>query len=88
MIKSSFEEKVTTIIASALNDVDERVNSDSWKNIIDSIAWEIGTQIGLPWDTDPRLQGLFAKPSWPYNDQWGKEEEGEKKEKTPSGEST
>jgi hypothetical protein len=44
LMKTSFEEKVTPLISKALHRLGERVNGDSWKDIIESVKWEVGTR--------------------------------------------
>lgn len=70
LMKISFEEKVTTLISQTLLSLGERVNGDSWKNIIESVKWEVGTREPIAKiDISKKVWDIYTPAKsdiWPY----------------------
>jgi len=70
LMKISFEEKVTKLIAKSLDELGEWVSGDSWNDIIISNAWEVGTREPiLKKDSSLQFTDIYAvedSQMWPY----------------------
>lgn len=70
LMKESYEEKVTPVIGTKLDELGEIAGSDSWRNIMESETWNVGTREPIEkTDHSSVASNLYAPKQselWPY----------------------